>query len=165
MIESMTLSLPQIRSGMTLLNFPGLENLFYNYGVDLVLAGHNHHYERSLPVYNKQILVSDANKPYHNAKAPVYIITGVPGNQEIRDQGEQFSTTQYPWSVFKDRHIGYMRMEVVNETHLHMQQIAAEKVRRRALFVVNVSHSVSLQYDEVIDDIWLSKSRPSYQYY
>ena len=86
---------------MRFLNFPGLEGLFYKYGVDLVLSGHNHHYERSLPVYDKKVLVSDPDQPYHNPLAPVYIISGAPGNQEIREQGEQFSATEYPWSIYK----------------------------------------------------------------
>lgn len=33
----------------------GLESLFYQYGVDLIIAGHEHSYERFWPVYNRTV--------------------------------------------------------------------------------------------------------------
>ncbi|RWS10198.1 iron/zinc purple acid phosphatase-like protein isoform X2, partial [Dinothrombium tinctorium] len=59
-----------------------LEDVLYETGVDLVFSGHNHHYERTLPVYNHQfalklqLLNSSASDPYFNPKASVYIVTG-----------------------------------------------------------------------------------------
>ena len=58
------------------------ENLFLN-KVDLVLAGHMHNYERSLPVYNKTIdYDSVTGNIYDNPKFPVYLICGSAGNRE-----------------------------------------------------------------------------------
>ncbi|KAI1283046.1 Phosphoenolpyruvate phosphatase [Halotydeus destructor] len=127
-----------IRQGNVFFNFPGLEDLFKHYAVDLVFSGHNHHYERSLPVYDKLVRVGDTGSPYHKPKAPVYIVSGAPGNQEISDQGESFSTNLYEWSIVRSREIGYTRMRVFNGTHLNMQQIAAKD-------------------DSLIDDLWITK--------
>lgn len=66
----------QIRQGIQFLSFPGLEEEFVKGAVDLVLSGHNHHYERSYPVYDKRIKVTSMEQPYTNPKAPVYIISG-----------------------------------------------------------------------------------------
>ncbi len=42
--------------------------LFDRYGVDLVLSGHDHHYERSLPLYDDEVARPGCG--------PVYIVTG-----------------------------------------------------------------------------------------
>jgi alkaline phosphatase D len=49
--------------------------------VDLVLAGHLHNYERSLPVYNNQVDSSGVrDNTYINPKYPTYLICGSGGN-------------------------------------------------------------------------------------
>lgn len=45
----------QVRTGV--LHLLGVENLFYKYGVDLMLWAHEHTYERLWPVFNKQVRV------------------------------------------------------------------------------------------------------------
>ncbi|XP_062501530.1 acid phosphatase type 7-like isoform X2 [Corticium candelabrum] len=55
-----------------------LEPLFYEYGVDMVVQGHEHSYERLWPVYNETVTA----KNYENPQAPVHIITGKAGCQE-----------------------------------------------------------------------------------
>lgn len=51
------------------------ENILYNGGVDVVIHGHVHVYERSAPVVNGTV---DPNG-YNNPRAPVYIVTGAAG--------------------------------------------------------------------------------------
>lgn len=49
--------------------------------VDLVLAGHLHNYERSLPVYNNQVdTIGVRDNLYINPKYPTYLICGSGGN-------------------------------------------------------------------------------------
>ena len=54
---------------------PGLEDTFNTHAIDLAFWGHEHSYERMWPVYNRNVynLTTD---PYHNAPAPIYIVTG-----------------------------------------------------------------------------------------
>lgn len=55
----------------------GLEELFYKYGVDIQIYGHEHFYARLLPVYNYTLMnVTNDSNPYDNAKGPMHITTG-----------------------------------------------------------------------------------------
>jgi len=67
-----------------------LEELFYKYGVDIIFAGHEHSYERMWPVYNLEVTQHD----YIDCKAPVHIVTGTAGCNEL--DGECFSPMLKP---------------------------------------------------------------------
>lgn len=53
----------------------------YKYGVDMVIQGHEHSYERLWPVYNETVTA----KNYIDPKASVHIITGKAGCNENYD--------------------------------------------------------------------------------
>ncbi|XP_062501769.1 acid phosphatase type 7-like isoform X2 [Corticium candelabrum] len=59
----------------------GLESVFYENGVDVIIQGHEHSYERLWPVYNETVTA----KNYINPKAPVHIISGAAGCSEVYD--------------------------------------------------------------------------------
>jgi hypothetical protein len=126
-----------IRKGISLLGFPGLEEIYYHHGVDLVLAGHNHHYERMFPVHNKQLKMN-ATAPYRNPGAPVYVVTGAGGNHE---QLQNFQAPTPPWSAIQLKDFGFTKIQIFNESHLHLEQIAVEK------------------NNSVIDEIWLIQEK------
>lgn len=58
-----------------------LEDLFHAQGVDLIIQGHEHSYERLWPVYNFKVLAYN----YHDPQAPVHIISGAAGCSEGGD--------------------------------------------------------------------------------
>ncbi|PVD20925.1 hypothetical protein C0Q70_19088 [Pomacea canaliculata] len=58
-----------------------LEDVLNQQRVDVVIAGHNHQYERSYPVYQEKA----TQKNYTNPQAPVYIVNGAAGNPEFND--------------------------------------------------------------------------------
>ena len=53
-----------------------LEDLFYKYGVDLILYSHQYAYERMWPVYRGEVTSRD----YDDPTAPIYITSGYMGN-------------------------------------------------------------------------------------
>merc|ERR1719253_1422086 len=57
------------------------EKHFIEESVDLVLQGHVHDYERTLPIKNDQPTSND----YTNPTAPVYVVNGAAGNRERND--------------------------------------------------------------------------------
>lgn len=91
-----------------------LEDLFYAEGVDLVLSGHQHYYERTWPVYNKKT----AQLNYVNPAAPVHITIGTLGSVYIPDKATNVAG---PWSAFVLSETGkesFGRLKIYNATHL-----------------------------------------------
>ncbi len=66
----------QIRKGLPIIHSLGLEDLFYENGVDLELWAHEHVYERMWPLYDRKVFNGSIDQPYNNPLAPVHIITG-----------------------------------------------------------------------------------------
>uniref|UniRef100_A0A3Q3VUA8 Purple acid phosphatase n=1 Tax=Mola mola TaxID=94237 RepID=A0A3Q3VUA8_MOLML len=117
---------------------PGLEDLFYRCGVDLELWAHEHTYERLWPVYGDKVCNGSKDQPYVNPKAPVHIITGSAG---CREKTDRFNPNPKEWSAFRSTDYGYTRMQLVNATHLYLEQVSDD------------------QYGKVIDSIWVVKER------
>ncbi|XP_062413199.1 acid phosphatase type 7 isoform X2 [Pungitius pungitius] len=117
---------------------PGLEDLFYRYGVDVELWAHEHTYERLWPVYRDQVYKGSKERPYVNPKAPVHIITGSAG---CREKNDKFNPNPREWSAFRSTDYGYTRMQVVNATHLYLEQVSDD------------------QDGKVIDSIWVEKEQ------
>ena len=84
-----------------------MEPLLYAHGVDIVLSGHIHSYERINPVYNFS----------STACGPHYLNLGDGGNREgviipwLEDQPE--------WSAFRESSFGVGSLRIVNSTHAH----------------------------------------------
>lgn len=69
-----------------------MEDLFYDYGVDIAFTGHVHAYERTYPVYRNEV----------NEKGTIYIVIGDGGNIE----GHASSYYDQPaWSAFRNGNI------------------------------------------------------------
>ncbi|KAE9551639.1 hypothetical protein FO519_005137, partial [Halicephalobus sp. NKZ332] len=120
-----------IRTGYE--EMPGLEPILNQYGVDLEFWGHEHSYERFLPV-NDRTVYNNSGNPYHNAPAPTYIISGSAGCYTPKTGFRN----PIPASAFRSVDFGYSLMTVYNHTHINVQQISVEK-------------------GGVIDEIWLVK--------
>ncbi|KAJ0966149.1 hypothetical protein J5N97_027287 [Dioscorea zingiberensis] len=84
-----------------------MEPLLYAAGVDLVLAGHVHAYERSERVYNAGL----------NSCGAVHITIGDGGNRE--GLAQRFHQPKPEWSVFREASFGHGELKIVNETHAH----------------------------------------------
>lgn len=96
-----------------------MEGLLYEHGVDAVLAGHVHAYERSVGVYDNQI----------DPCGPLYINIGDGGNRE----GLDFDYYGQPeWSAVRDPSYGHAVIEFENATHAyyrwHRNQDGIEEV-------------------------------------
>ena len=82
-----------------------MEEVLYEAGVDLVLAGHIHAYERTVPLFQGQ----------ENPCGPVYLTLGDGGNRE----GVSLPWLQPApeWSAFREGSFGLGALQLLNGTH------------------------------------------------
>jgi len=85
-----------------------VEPLLYMYGVDIILVGHVHAYERTQPVYNNTVDVC----------GPIHITIGDGGNYENAYTPWR---TKEVWGAFREASFGVAGLEVVNDTHAYYQ--------------------------------------------
>ena len=108
-----------------------MEQLFYDYGVDIYFSGHVHSYERDYPVYQGIPEFS-----YDNPRATTYIMVGGAGNDEMRnleveDPSPKEGTRPGSWSrsdrtgpwtaVTDENHLGVGRVDIIDESTLKFQ--------------------------------------------
>jgi len=111
----------------------GMEELFYENGVDLYLCGHEHNYERMFDVYNTTSTQSTVNPP-----STVYVVTGDAGGPEGH---ESFTKDQPDRAAFRTDAYGYSRMTIYNNTHLYWEQVETD-----------TDDGIE---DKVIDETWI----------
>jgi hypothetical protein len=109
-----------------------MEKLFYDYSVDVYFSGHIHSYERTWPVYQ-----GIPEPTYTNPRAPMYIMLGGSGNDEMTSATKEKtfnpapnyklikeSDVPGPWTVVTDKnHFGAGLVKVINRTHMEFQYI------------------------------------------
>ncbi|XP_076833780.1 acid phosphatase type 7 isoform X2 [Brachyhypopomus gauderio] len=131
---------------------PGLEDLFYRHGVDLELWAHEHTYERLWPVYDYKVFNGSTEQPYVNPRAPVHIITGsavsVTCLKGCREKHDGFIPKPRDWSAFRSADYGYTRMQLLNSTHIYLEQVSDDQSGR-------VIDSLLLIKDVHGPDAWL----------
>jgi len=125
------------RVGVPFVHWFGLEKLLNDYGVDVVIWAHEHSYERLWPLYDYTVRNGSYEEPYRNPRAPVHLISGSAG---CKEETSPFRGDLPYWSAFRSTDYGYMRMQIVNRTHLYTEQISVDKE------------------GEVIDHIWVIKN-------
>ena len=114
--------------------------LFIKYQVDVVLAGHEHAYERHLPIARGAGVkggVSSDFKTYADPKAPVYIVTGAAGNSE----GHSVPKNSAPvsWNVLEN-HADYgISTLTASRKSLHWKFIASDSQKVLDDFVITKS--------------------------
>lgn len=100
----------------------GLETLFYENGVDVIIEAHEHSYERLWPVYNETVTA----KNYTDPKAPVHLISGAAGcNEFLGICVNPILGPRGPWSAFRSwlpGLYGYGLLKAPNATHLYWEQ-------------------------------------------
>ena len=106
----------------------GLERLFYAYGVDVYVAGHEHNYERMYdvaPARNATVpwLSGATTQSTVNPPATVHVVTGSAGNIE---RHEAFKRAAPPRTAFRSNTYGYSRMRVYNRTHVRWEQVMTD---------------------------------------
>ncbi|KAB0791705.1 hypothetical protein PPYR_03505 [Photinus pyralis] len=129
------------RVGIPFFHMFGLEKLFYDNKVDVLIWAHQHSYERLWPIYDFKIFNGTYEQPYLNPLAPVHIITGSAG---CKENHSHFDNDKPYWSAFRSTDYGYTRMKAYNKTHLYFEQVSDD------------------QGGAVIDSFWIIQNKRSF---
>ncbi|XP_038070336.1 acid phosphatase type 7-like [Patiria miniata] len=116
-----------------------LEELFFSQGVDIIIQGHEHSYERLWPVYMEQVYAEN----YTNPRAPVHIIGGAAGcNDWYGSCADPILFPRGPWSAFRSwlpGLYGIGKLILHNATHVQWQQLIALN-------------------GQIMDDVWIEQN-------
>ena len=87
-----------------------MESLLFDYGVDLAIYGHDHHYERTYPVFQEEVYSNnsgDMSNPYYNPSATIHIVAGNSG----REVYDGLVEPQPEWSAYREVSYGYTKFD------------------------------------------------------
>lgn len=97
-----------------------IEPLLQQYKVDIMLTGHNHHYERTHPTNNGKSVMKDTST-YVNPPYPIWIVQGTAG--PITEPN--YITPSPEWSAVRISEYGYGRLTIHNSSSLQYEFIDA----------------------------------------
>ena len=112
----------QVRIGNS--SMPGVEKLFLKYGVDIYLNGHDHIYERILPMNDGKIQRGKKGD-YIDPNGMVHLTTGSAG---CYLNTPPMNPTPPEYNVMLSREFSYTRLRAYNRTHLSLTQIKKSPV-------------------------------------
>ena len=75
-----------------------LEDLYITQGVDLVIAGHDHFYERTWPVSGENVVNNGKDDRFARGHAPIHLVIGIGG----RSAYEELDEPQPEWSAYRE---------------------------------------------------------------
>eukprot|EP01084_Bolivina_argentea_P184415 318052_1 len=134
----------RVRDGIDMNNtgvlYFGLEDIFYEYGVDFFICGHEHDYERMYDIYKNKTTKTTTNMP-----STTYILTGSAGCNEGHDIFNP--NIQQPYVAIRTMDYSFTKWNVYNNTHIHLQQIISDTTLPPD------------QQGKIIDDIWYIQNK------
>ena len=84
-----------------------LEELYVAKGVDLVIAGHDHFYERTWPVSAETIMDTGHDERFSRGEGPIHLVIGIGG----RSAYEELDEPQPEWSAYRENNsYGWTRL-------------------------------------------------------
>ena len=92
-----------------------MEILLYDFQVDLAVWGHDHHYERTYPVFEENVYSNksgSASDPFYKPGATIHIVAGMSG----RSAYDGLEDPQPLWSAHREVEYGYTVFEATKTT-------------------------------------------------
>jgi len=113
-----------------------LEAAYFKFGVDFVVSGHVHNFERTFDVYDGK-----SEQRTTDMTATTYLVNGDAGNREGHHTFDG-NASNVPWSAFRTTAYSFTRLRIYNATHAHFEQITAD------------SELPPSDQGTVLDDVW-----------
>jgi len=112
------------------IRFHAVDDLLFEYKVDLYVSGHVHTYERMFPIYNgtvypfENIPIDPDNNYMINAQATIHIVQGRAGQKN--DGTEKGTYPPSNWSCYISADYSFMGFHAFNETHMLMENVISD---------------------------------------
>ena len=90
-----------------------MEILLYDFQVDLAIWGHDHHYERTYPVFEENVYSNNSGSisdPYYKPGATIHIVAGMSG----RSAYDGLVEPKPAWSAYREVAYGYTMFEATH---------------------------------------------------
>ena len=111
-----------------------LQPIFDLYGVDLVINGHKHAYERTNPVIFNNIITDDENCSYYEPNGQIYLTVGTGGHSH-----SQFKQKQ-SWSVIQNHNdYGFLNIKLLNDGKTLYGEFVSNTGKIMDAFQINLS--------------------------
>jgi len=84
-----------------------LEEMYVAQGVDLVIAGHDHFYERTWPISEGTVMDTGNDERFSRGEGPIHLVIGIAG----RSAYEELDEPQPEWSAYRENNsYGWTRL-------------------------------------------------------
>ena len=111
-----------------------LQPMFDLYGVDLVISGHQHAYERTYPVMFNNAITDYEKCSYNNPDGQIYLTVGTGGHSHAKSEQKQ------PWSVIINHNdYGFMNIKVVNDGKTLYGEFTSNTGKVMDVFQINLN--------------------------
>jgi acid phosphatase type 7 len=120
-----------------------IEDLFYQYGVDVYFTGHVHSYERAYPVYQRVV-----EKTYVNPRATLQLIVGGAGNDEMVEAPalNDPPPSPGPWTAMQDGYYGIGQVTIIDDHQLRFDYIRTGSGEVFDTVVLTRNHSIFIHH-------------------
>ncbi|XP_055891596.1 acid phosphatase type 7-like [Biomphalaria glabrata] len=127
----------------------GLEDIFFHYGVDLVIQSYGGAYERTYPMLKNVATATN----YSNPNGPVYIISGSANHYDLE---YNFTDPAPNWSAFRfvnESVLTVGRLRVVNASVLEYEQVNVQDSSVIDTFVIQQEHHGQFSMQDLSSNI------------
>ena len=111
-----------------------LQPTFDLYGVDLVISGHQHAYERTYPVMFNNTITDYEKCSYNNPDGQIYLTVGTGGHSHAKSEQKQ------PWSVITNHNdFGFLNIKLVNNGKTLYGEFTSNTGKIMDVFQINLN--------------------------
>ena len=111
-----------------------LQPTFDLYGVDLIINGHKHAYERTNPVTFNDVITDNENCLYDDPNGQIYLTVGTGGHSH-----SQFKQKQ-PWSIIQNHNdYGFLNIKLLNDGKTLYGEFASNTGKVMDAFQINLN--------------------------
>jgi|TARA_B110000014_G_C20089982_1_gene570515 predicted phosphodiesterase len=113
-----------------------LQPIFDSYGVDLVISGHTHIYERTQSLTFDEIITNENDCYYDNTEGQIYLTVGTGGHSHV------FFNQKHPWSIVQNHNdYGFLNLSIVEGEDIIIGKFVTNSGKIFDTFMIRINDS------------------------